>query len=193
MWGFFQLETWDTMELKVARSRTCVKLNLQGVTTGPIVEPTDSRAYGLGGKVVGFNIWHGSDPKKPRGWDKNGADRKFKGDMAGIAFNAVLDPHFTGPRYGYHETNIVEQTGVKYLEQIEGTMTVLAHHVHAQDHGRGRFCYPITWDYSMSSGTRNKKTLWFNIPRKKTYDTREEACGCEPKEGDRDFRGCSPG
>lgn len=104
------------MELKVARSRTCVKLNLQGVTTGPIVEPTDSRAYGLGGKVVGFNIWHGSDPKKPRGmyqkeetknthysfmclivgWDKNGADRKFKGDMAGIAFNAVLDPHFTG-------------------------------------------------------------------------------------------------
>ena len=50
---------------------------------GPIVEPTPGNAaYGMGGKVVGFNIWHGSDPSKPRGWDKNGADRRFKTDMA---------------------------------------------------------------------------------------------------------------
>ena len=30
--------------------------------------------------------------------------------------------------------------GVKDLEQIEGTMEVLAHHIHNVDHGRGRQC-----------------------------------------------------
>lgn len=44
--------------------------------------------------------------------------------MAGIAFSAVLAPRFTGPRYGFHETDIVEQTGVVDVEQIEGTAKV---------------------------------------------------------------------
>ena len=63
---------------------------------GPIVEPTDNPAYGMGNRVVGFNVWHGSDPSNPRGWDKNGADRRFKTDMAGLAVAAVLDARFTG-------------------------------------------------------------------------------------------------
>ena len=65
--------------------------------------------------MTGFNSWHGSTLENPKGWDKNGNDRRFKVDMAGIAFNAVLTPRFTGPRYGYHETDIVEQTGVVEL------------------------------------------------------------------------------
>jgi hypothetical protein len=44
--------------------------------------------------------------------------------MAGLAVSAVLDARFTGPQYGYHETDIVEATGVLNLEQIEGTDVV---------------------------------------------------------------------
>ena len=72
-------------------------------------------AYSLQGRVTGFNSWHGSTLENPKGWDKNGDARRFKVDMAGIAFNAVMAPRFTGPRYGYHETDIVEQTGVVEL------------------------------------------------------------------------------
>ena len=43
-------------------------------------------------------MWHGSDPSSPKGWDKNGADRRFKTDMAGLAVAAVLDARFTGPK-----------------------------------------------------------------------------------------------
>lgn len=157
---------------------------------GPIVQPPDpdeAYLYGLGGKVVGFNIWHGSDPKFPTGWDKAGAPRKYKADMAGIAFNAVLAPKFTGPRYGYHETNIIEQTNVHHLEQIEGSMTVLAHHVHNIDHGRGRLCYPINWEYG-----EKDKGLWVNRVKKNTYGNRADACnGCAPDKDQKEFRGCS--
>ena len=55
---------------------------------------------------------------------------RFPGDMAGLAFSAVMQPHFTGPQYGFHETDIIEQCGVKSVGQIEGTTDVLAHHVH---------------------------------------------------------------
>ena len=156
---------------------------------GPIVQPTPGNAaYGLGGKVVGFNIWHGSDPAKPRGWDKNGANRRFKTDMAGIAFNPVLAPRFTGPQYGYHETNIIETTGVKFLEQIEGTMEVLAHHIHNVDHKGGRLCYPLRWNYT-NHGEDNG--LWFNIKKRRVHATRQEACGgCAPVQGTKEFRGC---
>ena len=79
------------------------------------LQPRSTRACSLQGRVTGFNSWHGSTLENPKGWDKNGNDRRFKVDMAGIAFNAVLTPRFTGPRYGYHETDIVEQTGVVEL------------------------------------------------------------------------------
>jgi hypothetical protein len=105
--------------------------------------------------------------------------------MAGLAVAAVLDARFTGPQYGYHETDIVEATGVKDLEQIEGTNVVHAHHLHAVDHGRGRKCYPIEWSYAPTS-----KGLWFNSREKRVYSTRLEACGCAPEPGQADFRGC---
>eukprot|EP00041_Stephanoeca_diplocostata_P013683 m.241866 g.241866 ORF g.241866 m.241866 type:complete len:442 (+) comp19428_c0_seq1:319-1644(+) len=138
----------------------------------------------LPGRVVGFNAWHGSKLNAPRGWDKNGAPRRFKVDMAGIAFSAVLAPRFTGPRYGFHETDIVEQTGVVHLEQIEGTAEVLAHHVH-NEKTSGRLCYPIDWDYT---STQN---VWMNIREGRTYATRLEACGkCAPAAGATEFHGC---
>ena len=65
-----------------------------------------------------------------------------------------MAPQFTGPRYGYHETNIVEQTGVKRLDQIEGTMEVFAHHIHNVEHKGGRLCYPLSWSvYSTALST----------------------------------------
>lgn len=150
---------------------------------GPLVKA--SHDTGLGGRVTGFNSWHGSDPTKPKGWDKNGADRRFKMDMAGIAFNAMMVPYFTGPRYGYHETDIIEQTGVKNIDQIEGTLKVLAHHVH-NSKANGRACYPIDWNYIPDAGN-----IWFNIRLGKTASSRLEACGCEPKSGALNFNGCS--
>eukprot|EP00040_Diaphanoeca_grandis_P033923 m.208633 g.208633 ORF g.208633 m.208633 type:complete len:431 (+) comp33016_c0_seq2:252-1544(+) len=153
---------------------------------GPIVKPnTNDDGRSLQGRVVGFNVWHGSDPKNPKGWDKNGAGRRFKGDMAGLAFNAALTPHFTGPRYGYHETNIVEQTGVVELQQIEGSTGVHAHHIH-NGPANGRLCYPIDWDYVSTTN------LWFNTKMKRTFSTRRDACdGCAPDAGVDEFRGCS--
>jgi hypothetical protein len=52
-----------------------------------------------------------------------------------------------GPRYGYHETDIIEQTGVARLDQIEGTMRVHAHHIHNVDHGKGgaEFVLLVGW------------------------------------------------
>lgn len=90
-----------------------------------------------------------------------------------------------GPRYGYHETDIVEATGVKDLTQIEGTDEVHAHHIHNVDHGKGRKCYPLEWSYSPAS-----KGLWFNNLQHKVHNTRLEACGCLPEPGQKEFRGC---
>lgn len=136
------------------------------------------------GHVVGFNAWHGSKLNNPQRWDKNGAPRRFKVDMAGIAFSTIVAPTFTGPRYGFHETDIVEQTGVLHLEQIQGTTTVLAHHVH-NENTAGRLCYPLNWDYNC------KETLWMNIKENRLYRTRKEACdGCAPQPDQKDFRGC---
>mmetsp|Transcript_3610 Transcript_3610/g.8959 ORF Transcript_3610/g.8959 Transcript_3610/m.8959 type:complete len:427 (-) Transcript_3610:102-1382(-) len=152
---------------------------------GPLVAPAQDDPPGsLRGRLTGFNVWHGSDPVSPRGWDKVGAARKFPGDMAGLAFNAVMQPKFTGPRYGFHETDIVEQTGVRSVAQIEGTMAVMAHHVH-NEKTKGRLCYPIDWNYTSPT------SLWFNVAKSTTHSGRVEACGgCAPQPAQADFRGC---
>lgn len=105
--------------------------------------------------------------------------------MAGLAFSAVMQPLFSGPRYGFHETDIIEQTGAQSVAQIEGTQTVLAHHVH-NEKTSGRLCYPLDWDYESTS------SVWFNVPKGKTYSSRTEACGgCAPAAKQTDFRGCT--
>ena len=73
-------------------------LRYDGIEGPRVASAPDDIAGSLGGRLTGFNIWHGSDSDNPRGWDKVGSDRKFPGDMAGLAFSAVLQPKFTGPR-----------------------------------------------------------------------------------------------
>jgi hypothetical protein len=109
---------------------------------------------------------------------------RFPGDMAGLAFSAVLQPYFSGQRPpGYHETDIIERCGVQNISQIEGVPDVLVHHIRNQRVTHK--CYPIDWNYSSSA------TLWFNMLQQTTHSSRYDACqGCAPVKGQNDFRGC---